>query len=366
MIEIKQGTIVKEIFARPGISGFLISINNKEEKCIAYTQLVGDIIPGDEVLVNTTAVSLNLGTGGYHYIIAKTGLTEKKTKPGKGHIMKLRYTPMQLKVMSVEEEDSPYHQEMLEADSLEHTPVLAATLHSMLAPLCLYLHRKGFRVAYVMTDGAALPITFSNTVHWLKNQGILTGTVTVGHAFGGDLEAVNIYSGLLAAKKVLKADVIIVSMGPGIVGTGTRWGFTGIEQGEILNAAESLQGIPVAVPRISFADPRLRHQGISHHTITVLSRVCRVKAIVPLPKLEEERFNHILGQLRTENLINRYTICMEDSCSIIELLRNCELKITTMGRGVEEEKEFFLTLGAAAQTAERIIRREKLKQIFLV
>ena len=36
--------------------------------------------------------------------------------------MKLRYTPMQLKVLSVEEEDSPYHQQLADADSIDGTP----------------------------------------------------------------------------------------------------------------------------------------------------------------------------------------------------------------------------------------------------
>jgi hypothetical protein len=92
------------------------------------------------------------------------------------------------------------------------------------------------KAAYVMTDGAALPMQFSQAVNWLKEQGIIHGTVTVGHAFGGELEAVNIYSGLLAAYEAFHPDVIIVTMGPGIVGTGTKWGFTGVEQGMVLNA----------------------------------------------------------------------------------------------------------------------------------
>lgn len=96
-------------------------------------------------------------------------------------------------------------------------------------------------MAYLMTDGAALPLHFSQTVDWLSRQGIISGTVTVGHAFGGDVEAVNIYSGLLAARVAFQPDVIIVSMGPGIVGTGTRWGFSGVEQGIVLNAVETLQ-----------------------------------------------------------------------------------------------------------------------------
>lgn len=353
MIEIKHGRIIKELFSRNGINGFAVEVDSREEKCIAYPEMVGQVNSGDEVLLNTTAVALNLGTGGYHFVIANLNRGEHRITKG-GHIMKLRYTPMQLKVLSVEEEDSPYREEMLKADSLDNIPVLVGTLHSMLAPLCLGLSMRGLKVAYVMTDGAALPISFSRSVDWLKNNNLLVGTVTAGHAFGGDLEAVNVYSGMLAARKVLGADVIVVTMGPGIVGTGTRWGFTGVEQGEILNAVDSLEGLPVAVPRIGFTDQRLRHRGISHHTLTVLSRICRVNAVVPLPLLEEEKMSLILEQIQNEELFEKYRFCAEEGELFLELFSNCELKLTTMGRGTEQETDFFLTLGAAAATVLRI------------
>ena len=362
MIQFKRGIISSELFSRPGIQAFRVQVGGKEEKCIVYTELSGSAKSGDEVIINTTAVTLGLGTGGYHYVIANLSQMEKSLQPG-GHIMKMRYSPMQVKVLSVEEEDSPHRREMLKADSLDKTPVLVGTLHSMLAPLALYLHSKGYKTAYLMTDGAALPIVFSNTVDILKNRGIICGTVTAGHSFGGDLEAVNVYSGLLAAKKVLQADVIICTMGPGIVGTGTKWGFTGIEQGDILNAVEGLQGIPIAVPRISFTDPRARHKGISHHTLTVLKRVCRVKAILPLPHLEETKMDYILGQLLQQNLLDIYECCPEAAEGFESLLEASSMNLSTMGRGIKEEPEFFMALGAAARVTERVLRGEQLNPI---
>ena len=354
MIQSRRARIIKEIFSRPGIKGFLAEVDGREEKCIAYSALTEDILPGDEVLLNTTAMALSLGSGGYHYIISKANPGGRELTPG-GHIMKLRYTPMQLKVLAVEEEDSPWHETMAEADSLEGIPVLVATLHSMLAPLCVSLAAQTkLKVAYVMTDGAALPLAFSQNVEWLKNKELLVGTVTCGHAFGGDLEAVNIYSAMLAARKVLKADVIIVSMGPGIVGTGTQWGFTGVEQGDILNAVDSLYGIPVAVPRVSFADQRDRHRGISHHSLTVLNRICKVPVLVPLPFLDDPESDYIMQQLRSTKLMEKHKICMEDATDCLAVMQNCGLKMTTMGRSIEEDRAFFLSLGAAALTAVRL------------
>jgi len=364
MIEFKRAVITKETFSRPGINGFMASLEGREEACIAYPDMVGRVKPGDQVLLNTTAQTLGLGTGGYHYVIANLN-GENQEMPSGGHIMKLRYTPMQTKVLSVEEDDSPYHGEMVRADSLDGIPVLVGTLHSMLAPLCIYLSDMGIKVVYVMTDGAALPIAFSQNVDWLKRGNFLAATVTAGHAFGGDLEAVNIYSGMLAARKVAGADVIIVAMGPGIVGTGTRWGFSGVEQGEILNAVDTLGGKPIAVPRISFADARARHRGISHHSLTVLSRICRVNAILPLPQLETEQMNLILDQLIREKIVDKYRICLEDGRDDLGCLQDCGLKITTMGRGVEQESEYFLALAAAARVARKLINGEELRAIGL-
>lgn len=37
-----------------------------------------------------------------------------------------------------------------------------------------------------------------------------------------------------------KCDLVIVGMGPGITGTGTRYGFTGVEQGYIIDGISTL------------------------------------------------------------------------------------------------------------------------------
>lgn len=362
MLELKKATIIEEIFSRTGIAGYWADVDGSREKCIAYLGLTAPLKPGDEVILNTTAVTLKLGSGGYHFVLANVSQAGHSVKPG-GHIMKMRYTPLQVKVLSAEEPDSPYHEQLKTAETLGKMPVLAVTLHSMLAPICLQLSKEKLKTVYIMTDGAALPIAFSETVHWLKKEQFLAGTVTIGHAYGGDLEAVNIYSGLLAAKAAFDPDVIIAGMGPGIVGTGTKWGFTGIEQGEILNAAEALYGIPIAVPRISFADKRQRHQGISHHTLTVLSRVCRAEAIVPLPVLEEKKNAFIRKQLQEEKLLDNYFCCMEEDHTIIKSMAECQHKITTMGRGTEEDPDFFLTLGSAAQAVIKIIKGIDLNRI---
>ena len=120
---------------------------------------------------------------------------------------------------------------MADADSLEGQPVVIGSVHSHLLPAVagVKARRPDARIAYVMTDGGALPASWSATVARLKGRGEICGCVTSGHAFGGDLEAVNIYSALLAARHVLAADVTVVAMGPGVVGVGTPFGHTGLE-----------------------------------------------------------------------------------------------------------------------------------------
>ena len=162
------------------------------------------------------------------------------------------------------------------------SPTCTASLPAVVAGL--RADRPGTRVAYVMTDGGALPLWFSRTVAALDDR--LVGTVTVGQAFGGDLEAVTLHSGLLAARLVLGAEVAVVTQGPGNLGTGTRWGFSGVACGEAVNAAAALGGRPVAVLRMSARrTPARGTAGVSHHSLTAYGRVALVPADVVVPSL---------------------------------------------------------------------------------
>lgn len=354
MIETKTGLVKRILSERPGLIEIEVDCEGLLSKAVVYEYMTGSVEPGNRVLLNATATTLGLGSGGYDMVMVNLD-NPKASMTGKGHIMKMRYTPWQCRVLSVEEESSPYHQVMKEVDDLEQIPVLVGTLHSMLAPLCACLADRGLRTAYVMTDGASLPIYWSRTVHDLKQKGLLLGTVTSGNAFGGDLEAVNIFSGLLAAKAILKPDIIIVAMGPGIVGTGTALGFTGVEQGITLNAVDSLHGTPIGIPRISFSDPRPRHYGISHHTMTVLSKVCKASVTVPLPMLGDERQERIRQQLDEAELADIHNLVYRDGSHVEEMLAKYGLKTTTMGRNLREDYEFFLALGAAAAVASELV-----------
>ena len=98
--------------------------------------------------------------------------------------------PLPAKSVSVEEEESPYHDDIKEFTSLEDTCGCGDTAqYAPAAAGCVAGKEKELRVVYVMTDGAALPLPLSRMVRTLRKR-IIAGTVTTGHAFGGDLESV--------------------------------------------------------------------------------------------------------------------------------------------------------------------------------
>ena len=324
-------------------------------RAIAYTSLVGEVKTGEEVLLNTTAVVKRLGSGGYHFVMANledqiSGDIEQ------GHIVKARYTPVQHTVLSVEEQDSPNRGAIEDFENLGGMPVVVGQLHSQLAPAAAAIKRLTHpraRVAYIMTDSAALPLAFSRSVHELRKKGLLDATITIGQAFGGELEAVNIYTGLIAAKQAARADAAIVCPGPGNVGTGTTLGFSSIEQGQIVNAINILGGSAVAVARISFADPRPRHQGLSHHTITSLSSIALTKCVLALPMIDQMRLLAIQEQINHTAIAYKHrTRIMDGRPGIIELQEK-GVKMLSMGRSFEEDPGIFPQCGGGGRGGRR-------------
>ena len=353
MMNFKEGIVTEILEEDKEIDWLEVEIDGEKSRAVNYRSLTGEIDTGDSVILNTTAVDLNLGTGGQNFVIHNKKNTNSKDSESNGHIMKLRYTPMQISCMATEEQDSPYHDDIKSFTSLDNKVFIVGTLHSMLAPIAAtikYLNPE-LKINYIMTDSGALPIQFSKTVKYLKEKEIIDNTITVGHSFGGDFECINVYTGIITAKEVLDSDITIITMGPGIVGSGTKYGFSGIEQGYIVDAINTLGGKSIVVPRISFRDSRNRHEGMSHHSITVLDEIIQTKTNLILPKLDPEREEFIKAQILDTDINNKHDITYEDGSCIKEALDHYNLKITTMGRGYEEDKEFFTTLGAVGRGA---------------
>lgn len=360
MIRWQVGEVEEIVAEQAAVQELLVRLEGRVEKAWSFPDLIGPVAKGDAVLLNTTAVHLKLGTGGYHLVAQRLGCGDAGG-PGqfprppssiRGHIMKLRYTPYQMAVQSCEEQASPCHETLKDATTLDGMPVLIGELHSMLPILVTGIqwlkrtHRlpSGVRIVYIMSDGGALPLAMSRHVQTLQALGWLAGTVTYGHAFGGQLEAVNVYTALLAAKHVLKADVAVMMMGPGTVGTGTKWGFSGVEVAEMIHATFSLEGRPCLVPRISFADGRRRHQGISHHQQTLITKAIHVPFTYSVPPYHGREEQVIRKQLEalaaSKAFIERRAIMGRDEMeAMLALYPGGE--ITVMGRTAKEDPAYF-------------------------
>lgn len=349
MISKRVGIVESIASKNDNLEDIRVNINGDIQRAYNYPKMTGSVNVGDEVVLNTTAVELSLGTGGYHFVISNLNNIESSFTPG-GHIMKLRYTPFQVKVNSIEEQESSYHKQIENFSSLEDMPVVVGTLHSMLTPFVASYKRynPSKKVVYIMTDGAALPIFLSKNVETLKNKKLIDDTITIGNAFGGDYECINIYTALITAKEILKADVVFVSMGPGIAGTGTKYGFTGIEQGPILDAVDKLGGRPIAIPRVSFADKRERHKGISHHSVTVFKDIVNVRVDIPVTIYEDEKLNTIKKQVENNNLEDIHNVVYIENNNTKDDLEYFNLKVKSMGRDIEQDREFFDAASTAA------------------
>ncbi len=314
MPSFRTGEVTEILEERPGLQRVRVG----DERAYVLTQLIGSVAVGDRVVMNTTAVELDLGTGGWHVVHWNLS-REAWSSPGPGHILKLRYTSLQVDTGAGEEGlDLP--------ERLDGLPVVACGLHSQLPCVAVVIRhlRPAARIAYVMTDGGSLPLALSDMVHQLRSLGLVDLTVTAGHAFGGDVEAVNLHSALVLARHS-GADVVIAGIGPGVVGTGTRLGHTGLDVVSILDATVALGGTPILAVRYSDADARERHQGPSHHSITAVA-LAAGQLVVPDPE----------------------TVEVPD---VAALLAASDLRVTTMGRGPAEDPAFFAWAGAAGVAA---------------
>ncbi|MFN2389182.1 MAG: DUF3866 family protein [Actinomycetota bacterium] len=353
----REGKVVRVAEEQADLLAVRVALHSGEIDAVGFAHMLGPIGPGDRVVVNTTGIELGLGTGGVGFILWNLDAGPPTPEEGPGHIVKLRYTPWQMGVLAVEEAASEHHHALVDAESVGGMPVVACGLHSQVAGVVAGIKAAGadLSVGYVMTDGAALPLRWSRLVRGLVEARLVDVTATSGHAFGGDLETVNVFSALVALHEVARVDVAVVAMGPGIVGTGTRLGFTGMEQGQVLDAAAAVGGRPVACVRLSFADERPRHEGISHHSLTALRIAARERATVVMPKLDPARRDVTLRQLDDAGVCSRHEVVFADGRPGIELLRARGLRPTSMGRSIDDAPEPFLAAAAAGRVAAELV-----------
>lgn len=345
----RTGVVAALRDGRAGLQKIDVEIDGATSRAYVLTQLTGAVAAGDRVVVNTTAVDLGLGTGGWHFVHWNLERDEW-IEPGPGHIMKLRYTSLQADVGSTEEHLDATTSGRVSIDGL---PVVATPLHSQLPAVAVGIRsaRPEARIAYVMTDGAALSLALSDLVATLRDRGLIDATITCGHAFGGDHEAVNVFSALMIARHVVDADVAIVAMGPGIVGTDSALGFTGIEVGTVLDATVGLGGTPVACVRASAAEGRDRHRGLSHHTVTTLMVATRSRVSVPLPAGPGDDSAALRAQIAESGIAARHDVVAVPIPDVLAEFAALDLRISSMGRPAAEDPILFQCAAAAGVQA---------------
>jgi hypothetical protein len=354
VLKLRRGTVIS-------VDPLVVEIGGEQRPAWADVGLVGEVEAGDEVVVNTQARDLGLGSGGFDVVHVNLSRGLLGAAPEGIHVTKLNYTSLQHPVDPVEIEHG-------EPGLGPKPPTVVISLHGHLAPIAWAAAqaRPGLRVGFIQGAGAALPGTLSRDVRELRARDLLCGHVTAGPAYGGEHEAISMVGGLDAAARRLGWDAIVVGPGPGILGSATRLGHGGMAALDGAHAALAL-GLPTLLcPRLSSSDPRERHRGLSHHTASVLELLL-APVRVPVPEAELEGWP-LLGdeaaptggsaQAALDDLIEICTGTHDLTVVPIDLdgYTASGLSTTTMGRTIADDPLFFAApLAAGRALAEAAV-----------
>ncbi len=350
MLKLRRGRVV-------GTDPLEVEIDGERRPAWADRGLVGPCESGDEVVVNTAAVDLGLGSGGFDivHVNLTRGLADGEVPAGM-HVIKLNYTSLQHPVAPIEAPaEAP-------ARPVRRPPLLVLPLHGHLAPAAWAAAQlcPGLRVGYIQTAGGALPGTLSRDVEILRERGLLAGQITAGPCFGGENEAISLAGALHAAADELGWEALIAGPGPGILGSATRYGHGGMAALDSAHTGLAL-GLPtVLAPRLSAGDPRPRHLGLSHHTRSVLDLLLdgvRVAAPADGDELWPGGRDSGVGP---EELVDacgqRHAITFE--APDLAGYAASGLPRRTMGRDLDEDRLFFAAPLAAGRALIRMLARD--------
>lgn len=323
MLKLRRGVVVAE-------APLTVEVEGERRPAWADERLLGEMRTGDEVVVNTEALDLGLGSGGFDVVYLN--LTRGVGVGGAegSHVIKLNYTPIQHPI-----EPAERGPEGIGSESRAPISVLVIPLHGHLAPAAWAAGQgaPGLRVGYVQTGGGALPGRISRDVAQLRSLGMLCGHITAAPAYGGEQEALHVAGALDAAAHRFGWDATIAGPGPGIIGSETHYGHGGLAALDNAHAGLALGMRTLLSPRLSSGDPRPRHRGVSHHTQTVLELLL-AGVEVPAPAGEEEAIA-ALEQIAA----GRHRVRPCDAP--LERYARSGLPTRTMGRSLEQDRIFF-------------------------
>ena len=336
MLKLRRGTVVEAEPADGGMQSLVIEVEGERRPALGDVGMVGPAQPGDDVVVNVEARDLELGSGGFDIVHANLsrGLAGEGT-PG-AHVMKLNYTSLQHAVLPVEEEEGAGAGERPAPALPLARPVAVFGLHGQLPPLAWAIGqaRPGTQVGYVQTVGGALPGGLSRDVRELRARELLCAHVTAGPAYGAEAEAITTAGALHQGLHDADWDAAVCGPGPGILGSASALGHGGMAALDSAHAALALGCRTLLVARMSAGDPRPRHLGISHHTLTVLALLLeRVVVALPAdadPELPDD-YRHDVRRVEVD----------------LEGYRRSGLPARTMGRDLDQDPDFFAAALAA-------------------
>ena len=343
-LELRHGVVVS---ADP----LLVEVAGERRPAWADTMLLGEMREGDEVVVNVAAVRLGLGSGGFDvvHVNLSRGLEGGGEATGEEHVFKLNYSSLQHPVEPVEGESRSLRfmpagrPKGAPVPGPRGIPVLVLPLHGHLAPAAWAAARArpGLRVGYVQTGGGALPGSLSRDIAELRQRGLLCGHVTAAPAYGGEHEALSTVGALDAAASRLGWEAILVGPGPGIIGSATELGHGGMAALDSAHAALSL-GLPTLIsPRLSSADPRDRHRGLSHHTRTVLDLL-----LAPVDIAVPDGFPEALEPLEVARGDRHH---LRSAAIDLDAYADSGFPARTMGRALADDPLFFAAPLAAGR-----------------
>jgi hypothetical protein len=118
----------------------------------------------------------------------------------------------------------------------------------------------------------------------------------------------------------------------------------------------------VASLRVSGADARERHLGVSHHSTTAYGRVALSPADVVVPGLAgsgaglEELDARVRSQARALGApLGRHRLVdVATGPDLLDALRGTPVRLSTMGRGLDADPASFLAVAAAGAHAEAL------------
>jgi hypothetical protein len=323
-LSLRRGTVS----AIPDPGEELVRLMVDGEPCVAYPRLTGPVEVGDEVIVNTQARDLRLGSGGFDILYVNLTRGLGLDAESDAHVMTLPYTPLQAATRHVEESGEL-------PESLDGMPVVCCSLHSQVAPVCAGTRRRHrLRVAYVQLGGGALPVSLSDSLRVLKRSGYLEVAVAVAPCVDGDVQAVTPAAALAWCAQE-GFDAVVCSIGPGIVGTASALGHGGLVAAHAASTAVALGGSAIMAVRYSEADPRERHRGVSHHTRTILELSAGEVTVAWPQGLQAPDGLSPLEEVDVEG--------WHEECG--------RLPLSHMGRGLEDDPCFFMCAFAAGEVA---------------